>query len=705
MNPFYIEQKRIELHSLLPQLSERSKLIKISDFYSELILSDDRNLINAYLFEFSLEFLSELKKFNCIGLPLQITEKLLAQITEISIYFNGHELNQDINNQIERIEQELDTLREVLYGSHSSSIKTEKISFPVLVRTTNVESNNTIGSLESVTIVIKKTNDEDKFILVPSSKEINEDFIEQIKRSFLFALDFFGNNKKFSKYHEVLIYFQNREAFFEGSSHGVSLAIGFIEELCNLYNLNLCVSIKNNITSTGLIDIRGKVLSIKDEIIIAKVELIFFSAIEYFIIPKANESMAQTKLDELKTIFPNRNLKLIPIENISDIFNYRNIIAIDKKSIFNKIYFAIKKNWILLTIILLLISIFYIKWHAELDSNPKYFERNGSYIYIKSNTGKLVHKFFFQYEPFTHMLASSLNTIISIVDVNNDYENEIITAGTIPQEEDEPNRIACRDKNLDILWEYDFQDTISSPRERLKPYYSHKILDTCTINNQKLLAAFANNVSSYSGAIFFLDYKNGMRVGPTFWHQGHVIEGKIKDIDNDSRKELIFTAFNNGLEKIVFGILPLDDIHGQSPSTEKYMFNNWRIANFKFYSLLPNTDYNQNLNERYMTSLPGSLNDFKQRSLFSIVLYNKLYSPFGGLEISIDYNLSDIDVIVGSDFRVLRDSLVVNGKLKYPLTDTPEYTEIYKNRIQFWDGTNFIFYHDWVKLKTSMSKN
>ncbi len=58
--------------------------------------------------------------------------------------------------------------------------------------------------------------------------------------------------------------------------------------------------------------------------------------------------------------------------------------------------------------------------------------------------------------------------------------------------------------------------------------------------------------------------------------------------------------------------------------------------------------------------------------------------------VKLDYNLKDIDIIIDSEFRILRDSLVAKGVLKSPYTDTEEYKAILKQNTLYWKNGNWV---------------
>lgn len=59
-------------------------------------------------------------------------------------------------------------------------------------------------------------------------------------------------------------------------------------------------------------------------------------------------------------------------------------------------------------------------------------------------------------------------------------------------------------------------------------------------------------------------------------------------------------------------------------------------------------------------------------------------------DIIIDISLTVSDVVVISSFRVFRDSLVAQGKLNPPFTDTKEYKEIIKNSVLYWKNGKWV---------------
>ncbi|GAB4134754.1 MAG: hypothetical protein Fur0015_07830 [Ignavibacteriales bacterium] len=91
--------------------------------------------------------------------------------------------------------------------------------------------------IETLQVRILPAQSKDTFIFIPTFKNM-EKLEEQARICFQAAKNHFASSsKKFSKYHEVIIYFENRNAIYEGQSFGLALAIGMIERLSIIYNL------------------------------------------------------------------------------------------------------------------------------------------------------------------------------------------------------------------------------------------------------------------------------------------------------------------------------------------------------------------------------------------------------------------------------------------------------------------------------------
>lgn len=239
--------------------------------------------------------------------------------------------------------------------------------------------------------MISKTKSENKFLVVPSEKELEELIDEQIKISWNVAINYCEKFiKKISGNHEDIVHFNKRIGLCRGNSLGVVLTIKFIEELLKLYNPAFIIQAKSGLTITGGLNQNGLVLPVGDEITKLKTELVFYSLAEQFVIPKHNEIAAREKLEELKTKFPERNLKIVSIEDFDDLMNRRNIISIRKINPFIRSAKFVKQNIFVALTIVVLTALFTAIFTLDFDDNPDFSVFDGRYIYIKNKTGRIL---------------------------------------------------------------------------------------------------------------------------------------------------------------------------------------------------------------------------------------------------------------------------------------------------------------------------
>ncbi|WP_337865424.1 hypothetical protein [Ignavibacterium sp.] len=189
---------------------------------------------------------------------------------------------------------------------------------PLLENSTDNQLSN-LGLLETITVKITKSKGENSFLIVPSEKDIEQFIDRQIKVSWNIAVKFCEQFiSKISNSHEVVIHFNKRSGLCRGNSLGIVLTIKFIEELLKLYNPAFIAKAQKGLAITGGLKESGEVIVVGDEIVKLKTELVFYSGVEQFVVPRHNEFAAREKLEELKRNYPNRNLKIISIEDFED---------------------------------------------------------------------------------------------------------------------------------------------------------------------------------------------------------------------------------------------------------------------------------------------------------------------------------------------------------------------------------------------------
>ena len=690
MNPFLIEQNRIELLSLLPSVFGRTKFRILFDYYLLLFNSNSQEIISAYSIEFIDEFILELKKISSFYHPPEKTEyviRLLERMISAPCLLSYRNILED---QSSRIKKELIELENILVGNNCPV--SQKLHYPLIESFGLINSDDTFGILETVRVRISRSKEKNSFVFIPSHSKIDEELQKQTEISFNLALEFLRNkNKLVDNYHEVLIYFENRSAFYSGNSLGIILTIGFIEVLTDFYNLPFLLKINRNIASTGGLNEQGLVTGVSGDIIQKKLETVFFSPSELFVIPKQDELAASVKLEELKSKYPNRNLKLVFVDSLNDLLDRRSLIEIKKQSPLARSVKTIKRNrnvLILFSVILLLSSYFYLK---DFDDNPAIIETQGEQLVFKNIGGKVLWgKMISQYLPRSINLGE-LNQIVRLLDINGDNKNEVLLCSEkLNARDDRINHGAlfCYNHEGIKLWSYKFNDSVKTETESFKYNFSVRIIDTLSESGRKSLLLFANYEMLYPSVLFKLDLLSGKRLPGELWNPGAIYSAIIGRNAPHGKEEIVVGCANNALKLPCIFSVGIDNLSGTNYSTPEYYFigkNPSKLSNCLF---LPKTDYSVYKKQYINLFTSGSLKDQVNENLYTFNIKEGDINEESVLIYKLNYDFNDIQIIVNSNLRVRRDSLVAGGILKYPFTDTKEYTELLKSSILSWDGKN-----------------
>jgi len=143
---------------------------------------------------------------------------------------------------------------------------------------------------------------------------------------------------------------------------------------------------------------------------------------------------------------------------------------------------------------------------------------------------------------------------------------------------------------------------------------------------------------------------------------------------------LQFCSF--GLEK--------DSLYGRGPAFGKYVYPNREISNFLCYLSIPKSDYSKYKNVRYPLTGTGGLFYLEHENLLTYPIIYGEHTELMSVSFRINQKYEIEKLIILDQFRVKRDSLVAQGKLSLPLTDTKDYVEILKDQVRYWDGEKFI---------------
>lgn len=692
-----LEAAREELASLLVgEFSPRLKLFLLSDFIDELCCLNNKNIVESYLAEFIDEYIALLKIFEPSGLEpskVKVTLHTLQTVIDINIFTDQ---NHQLSSLLKSLNYRIGELEGILNGNESAG--DEHIYFPVVEHSGGLHDGN--GLLDSVDVKISKNinSTKDNFYIIPTIEKIEKRLNDQIRNSWNVARRYvLAKFIKISEYHDIVIKFDKKYGEYIGNSLGLTLTFAFIEELLKYYQARELVRIKAGVALTGGITGDGTVINLTEDILSAKTETVFYSTASYFVVPKEGEKTAQLKSENLLKKYPGRNLKIFGVESIYDLMDRRTLI--DIKSI-NPIIFLGKKlkkrKFTLALIFILLVSTGYFL-AKDYDDNPYSLDFSNHIMKVKNKFGNTLWQTRVNYSDLFPLQEYNINRMARIVDVDKDGRNDVILANEqfdLLKNSKDFGRISCYNYEHKLLWKYTFRDSIRTKNEKFTPYYSLNILG---INNdlpEPEILLVGQHENYYPSPLIKLRLRDGKRVGDIFWHSGGGSQGFIADIDGDGKDEVVADAISNGLESCVLYSIDYDKLKGTSPTTGNYTLLNMPVADFDHYLVLPKSDLNGYYKERYnyLEGPPFITYD----SLLYVGLreaqLNNVNNP--GITYEFDKKFNLVQIVIGDKFRVVRDTLVAEGKIKGPFTETKEYKKYLKDQIKYWNGKKFVQMYD-----------
>ncbi len=696
MDIFTLESKQEELAShLTGDFSPRLKLFLLTEFIEQLCEFDNKNIIEAYIAGFLNEYLNLLKIYEPTGLEPSETSRIIFPLDKIIEYnlFNNY------RDELLFVEQSLNKKLNELNNSLLNNFNNPsgRLYFPVLEH--NINQNGETGFLEYVEIKIQKSpiRKEDTFFIIPSGDKIEKRLDEQIKNSWSAAIQFVKEKSlKINSKHEVVISFKKKYGEYVGNSLGLVLTIGFIQELLKLYQTRNIIRIKEGIAITGGTDSNGVVVPLPDDIISIKVKVAFFSTIKFLVVPKSNEDHANKELEKLKIKFPGRELLIIGVEDLDDVLDRRKVADIRKLSLFIWAAKFSRKNWISLSLLAIIFLIVFATGILDFDTNPVHVEFKNDMAYIENKSGKVLWTIRMMDNANNRLNSGFLRYSIRFADINNDGTNDVFVSDEYFNDTKENNnfgRIACFDNHHNLIWKYNFHDTVSSPTFKSVNIYICYIIGIIKQKNKKVIYAIARNRNLYPNAIFELDAKTGKRIDSlnTLWNAGGITNGVIGDFNHDGKPELIVTAIHNGFQRAVLFSIDMNKLGGQTPAPPNYTFYNMKAASLNSFILLPISDYGRYY-FRWNMPAPASLQYSSVNNQFKFDVDEGVgnISDMAALSYVFDNKLNFEFISCDDRFQVQRDSLVAKGVLKPPYTNTPGYFNSLRNQIKYWIGNKFI---------------
>lgn len=694
-----IEDQAFHLRTFLEQNSSRGlNLYHINRFLTTLFSCSNPLLVEANFTEFFPVYLRLLESFDPTGQKINTSQSILKNA--IMLYKNPGDVfrRKALGSCIKLLKQQIKIIKSALEGTISPDLNKALTVFPVVESIADAAK---FTYLDSIDVKVAPSKGGNRFIVHPTFKEEDKTLIEQVKTSLDAALNMIPKEReKLPKAFEVQVFFNSKLGIYSGDSFGGLLAILIFFEINKLLKLNILHQIVPSLAFTGAIDASGTIKSVGKNNIVMKVRSVFFSGITRFVLPKDDETLASSLITKLQEKWPQRKLEIIGVNNISEIFNRRDIINISRRPIKDKIKDGVKKYKYALLILLPMIILLWILSAREFDTNPVSFELDKTNLKILNKYGAVLWNVVVDKGIEPEMNLDDLKIRIRVIDLDGDGVNEVLCTGDFFEmwKATRYSSLICLNGNKEELWRFVFRDTVSSPKESNIPgEYGVHISDTITINGKKRLLVRANNGPTYPSALFYIDPVSGQKVSESVWHAGFIEQVGFADINGDGVRDLVFSASDNAfrLGKII--AVDINISESMIGTREDYMLYGKKLANPLLEIAIPKTDYTEKIAKLHKDIFPGrSIYTDEQgrlsfRTRFSFNKTDAMYL------MTLDPKTHEIDYFIEGGYKSVRDSLVNAGKLPLPYTDTKEYTDNLKNGVRYRKDGKWVTYKEYLR--------
>ena len=702
-----IELKAQKLkENLSKPISVHLKLKLLSKFF-HLFIEEDVRIYQSFYFQFQNDF-DELVLKNSFDYfsPDEIDD--LIRIAEKYKSVSCCETNPDT----------LVVLREAknnIFACLSKNKNTEEDSETnlnavniVLLETENNDK-DFCGRVERLNLdFYRKRNGENSSVSIHNFIEDPHNKIQQEIKNILTMLECKINAASKNKiFLNIIIAFENNVNCYKGTSFAIGAAALIFNSFLQAKLNSIYYKFRNDCVMTGCIDEFGNLTKLDSSILVKKLHTVFYSKYKKFVIPEENFSEAYEELRKLKIKFPNRELKLIPLEKYSDLFTNLEIVEIIRLKLRNKIkanytqyhnYVNIFLSLLILVILIVLATNYVI---PALDDNPVSAGIVEDQFVAFNKYGKAIWKsgLLNECEKKTVQIPSLRDHRIIVNDIDNDGNNEILYLRSDDNNSINNRTLFCLTGKDGIKWKF------IAPK--MPEYYGN---EECSDKTQLMsINIFYNKVTGrkeiilnghvcelFPAYLFVVDFRG--KLISEYYHPGAIHYVKCIDIDSDGKDEIIFDGVNNDFDKHAFiAVIDPNNLEGSAPG--RRLPPNVMISKINKYILLPKTDIC-----KFTASVQSEagLFEYNGKLLSVYVNENNLYDVLKPLSnenaplsviFTFDRYMNPVSFGTSSEWDGRYNELLAEGKIK-PITDWKEYKDSILGEIKYWDGDKFVKYSE-----------
>lgn len=690
-------------HCLKKPASKNLKLLCISDFLNLIIKENYDSRFESYLIEiqpalFSLSFENA---FNYIS-PDFISEllKKLSTLQNYPVFKNSQKEFQDLTIHLKKIfNQRVSELKNIQKSNLSESGSVAII----LIENNSLNHNlktSVIQNLNLSSSVRPKGENTDKTDFNNLTDLSDVSLFEQLNNDVIIAKTECKKLGIKTGFYNFTYWFNELNYIYTGSSLGIgALCLAFntilINELHKNYYKFLC-----DVVFTSEIDDKGNLIRIDHEILKIKLQGVFFSQFNKFVIPEDNLHEAKIELAILQNSYPERALELIPIKNYSSVFLNHSIIEKCDLNILQKSIAITRKHSkavnLTLTFVSMLTIIYFVYKvllpYLDIDPVIKRYENDRLTAYNKYEKKLWESDFVLNIaneNSKVHDRAIQDNLILS--DLDEDGKNEILTINTSSPDTLINRTVFCYKNDGSLKWTFaapPHNITYSGNKFDDNFMYTMLVSSDFKINGHKYFIT-SGNIKQYFPCELAIHAIDGSVIA-SYWHSGTLIRIKILDMDSDGREEIYASGVNNKARSSCLAVFDPSIMRGSSYLTNP--LSDSVKGTEKYYIVFPRTFFSLLTPEGYSYAV-----SIYQKSPVRLIIevVEPIGNPYDDLNPTIlyefDENMNILNAALTSSFSSRYEEMKDDSaKNLLSINNWSQYQDSLKNAVQYWDGEKFV---------------
>lgn len=531
-----------------------------------------------------------------------------------------------------------------------------------------------------------------RYYPVPGAEPVSE-----IKKQSVLALPRELAENKYpllkGKFFRAHLHYEINGANHEGESSDVAISALWYSFLIEKAESREHIRLTEQAAITGTMNGKGDISEVDAEGIKWKTRAVFFSWIDYLVVPMGQYLLFEQELNRLKRKYPSKKCTVIGVNSVEEIFYDRRLTHQYQESRFKHSLNKFKKEKfkvVGIPVIILLLLIIARLVYGPIDRNPATVNFDDNFIEIKNSDGFTLKRL-----PHRDRTDTYFSEQAVLFDINNDSYQELIY-DHVSDDLNNGNPIlrAWSASGDSLLWQTDINLNYSYPRQLIPEFTNLRVIEIDigqSLDGPRVVVN-ARSTQYFQGVILIYDAESGELLSE-YVNAGIINDLLITDRNRDNISEITFIGINNAFWKAFVAEIDIDNGHGYSPATTDYIPDELPKASEEIYALLPKSLIAEYLTPIEKYNFGTSIRHDPQMSEF-LAIVREGWRYFSGNEYTVDLlfhfsssfepsgiGTSDTYDVAARDFY---------RELKIPFEPDYDYFEALQDSILYWTGEEFV---------------